>query len=56
MHFYTNPRVLSQLNRRLRMDPMVVRWTFLKLGEKPEDVVMLQEKTRQPYRVYQDKI
>ncbi|KAF8919786.1 ribosomal protein S6 [Mucidula mucida] len=38
LHFDTSPRVLTDLNRFLRRDPLVLRWTILKQGEKLEDV------------------
>ncbi|CAO1631709.1 unnamed protein product [Sympodiomycopsis kandeliae] len=38
MHFDTNPPVLSQLSSRLRMDPRVVKWTTLKLGDKLHEI------------------
>ncbi|KIJ39937.1 hypothetical protein M422DRAFT_230554 [Sphaerobolus stellatus SS14] len=46
MHFDTNPRVMNTLKNRLKIDPMVIRWTMTKLGEKPEDIVKWTEKTR----------
>lgn len=45
MHFDTSPRVLHALNRRLRQDPRVIRWTMTKLGEKVEGIADLKEKT-----------
>lgn len=38
MHFDTAPRTLLSLNRLMRQDPRVVRWTVLKLGSRPEDI------------------
>lgn len=45
MYFDTSPRVLHALNRRLRQDRRVIRWTMTKLGEKVEDVAELKEQT-----------
>ena len=45
MHFDTNPRTLHALNRRLRQDPRVIRWTMTKLGEKVEDIVTPRQQT-----------
>jgi len=45
MHFDTNPRVLHTMNKRLKVDPMVLRWTMTKLGEKPEETLKAGEKT-----------
>ena len=45
MHFDTSPQALAQLNRNLRTDTRVLRWTTLKLGEKLDDVVGKREKT-----------
>ncbi|KAF8513028.1 ribosomal protein S6 [Hysterangium stoloniferum] len=47
MHFDTNPRTLHELNRKLRQDPRVIRWTMTKLGEKIEDIAQPNEKTIQ---------
>lgn len=38
MHFDTNPPVLSQLSSRFKVDPRVIKWTTLKLGDKLEDI------------------
>ncbi|KAG7439994.1 uncharacterized protein BT62DRAFT_957411 [Guyanagaster necrorhizus] len=38
LHFDTSPRTLRSLNRVLRQDPLVVRWTILRQGQKIEDV------------------
>ena len=45
MHFDTSPRTLHSLNSIMRIDPRVIRWTMLKLGEKIEDVVKDREVT-----------
>ena len=45
MYFDTSPRVLHTLNRSLRQDPRVIRWTMTKLGEKIEDIADIQKKT-----------
>ncbi|KAF9051224.1 hypothetical protein BDZ89DRAFT_529288 [Hymenopellis radicata] len=38
LHFDTSPRILTSLNKFLRQEPTVIRWTILKQGEKLEDV------------------
>ncbi|KAF7306134.1 hypothetical protein HMN09_00768700 [Mycena chlorophos] len=38
MHFDTAPRTLLTLNRLMRQDPRVIRWTVIKLASRPEDV------------------
>ncbi|KAF5370879.1 hypothetical protein D9758_002011 [Tetrapyrgos nigripes] len=38
LHFDTSPRTLQSLNKIMRQDPLVIRWTVLKLGSKVEDV------------------
>lgn len=38
MHFDTNPPVLSQLSSRFKLDPRVVKWTTLKLGDKLHEI------------------
>ncbi|KAF7315580.1 hypothetical protein MIND_00073400 [Mycena indigotica] len=38
MHFDTAPRTLRSLNKLMRQDPRVIRWTVLKLGSRPEDI------------------
>ena len=45
MHFDTSPQILHALNRRLRQDPRVIRWTMTKLGEKVEDITDIKEQT-----------
>ncbi|KAF8580447.1 hypothetical protein K439DRAFT_1356839 [Ramaria rubella] len=45
MHFDTSPRVLHALNRRLRKDPRVIRWTMTKLGERIEVIAEPTEQT-----------
>lgn len=39
MHFDTNPLTLQEMNRVLGLDPRVIRHTFIKLGDKLEDIV-----------------
>ena len=38
MHFDTSPRTLQSLNKLMRQDPRVIRWTVVKQGSKVEDV------------------
>ncbi|KAF7296132.1 hypothetical protein MKEN_01428400 [Mycena kentingensis (nom. inval.)] len=38
MHFDTAPRTLLSLNKIMRQDPRVIRWTILKLASRPEDM------------------
>ncbi|KAJ3844679.1 ribosomal protein S6 [Lentinula raphanica] len=38
LHFDTSPRTLQSLNKIMRQDPLVLRWTVLKLGSKAEDL------------------
>ncbi|KAJ7583623.1 hypothetical protein C8J56DRAFT_864301 [Mycena floridula] len=38
IHFDTAPRTVSSLNRIMRNDPMVIRWTILKEAARLEDV------------------
>ena len=38
MHFDTSPRTLQSLNKLMRQDPRVIRWTILNLGSKVQDV------------------
>ncbi|KAJ4002152.1 ribosomal protein S6 [Lentinula boryana] len=38
LHFDTSPRTLKSLNKIMRQDPLVLRWTILKLGAKVEDL------------------
>jgi small subunit ribosomal protein S6 len=45
LHFDTSPRTVHSLNGLMRRDPRVIRWTILKLGEKPEDIATIHEKT-----------
>ncbi|RPD63857.1 ribosomal protein S6 [Lentinus tigrinus ALCF2SS1-7] len=45
MQFDASPNTLRSLNKIMRHDPQVIRWTSLKVGEKLEDVVTLGEKT-----------
>ena len=48
MHFDASPRTLTELNRSLRTDTRVLRWTTLKVAEKLDDVVEAREKTSKP--------
>ncbi|KAI0081273.1 hypothetical protein K474DRAFT_1656770 [Panus rudis PR-1116 ss-1] len=50
MSFDASPKSLAQLNATLRRDPLVIRWTVLKQGEKVEDVVEERGKTGVPKR------
>ncbi|KZT08460.1 uncharacterized protein LAESUDRAFT_723984 [Laetiporus sulphureus 93-53] len=45
MKFDASPRSLRQLNTLMKLDPRVIRWTTLKLGDKVEDVVRAPSKT-----------
>lgn len=45
MHFDASPQLVTALQRKMRTDPRVVRWTVLKLGEKLEDVVQERVET-----------
>ncbi|KAK7053367.1 hypothetical protein VNI00_003993 [Paramarasmius palmivorus] len=38
LHFDASPRTIQSLNKIMRQDPLVVRWTVLKLGSKVEDI------------------
>ncbi|KAM6502199.1 Ribosomal protein S6 [Amanita muscaria] len=38
MHFDTSPHTLQSLNKLMRQDPRVIRWTVLNLGSKVENV------------------
>jgi len=45
MYFDAPPRLMLELNNKMRKDPRVIRWTILKLGEKLEDVWDAKERT-----------
>ncbi|ORX81710.1 30S ribosomal protein S6 [Basidiobolus meristosporus CBS 931.73] len=45
MHFDANPNTLTTMDAKLRVDPRVIRHTFIKLGSKLEDVVARPDKT-----------
>ncbi|KAI5890665.1 uncharacterized protein SCHCODRAFT_02632529 [Schizophyllum commune H4-8] len=38
LHFDTAPRTLRSLNGIMRQDPRVIRWSVLKLAERPEEL------------------
>ncbi|THV02342.1 ribosomal protein S6 [Dendrothele bispora CBS 962.96] len=38
LHFDTSPRTVQSLNKIMRQDPLVIRWSILKQGSKVEDV------------------
>ncbi|KAG7098675.1 hypothetical protein E1B28_000589 [Marasmius oreades] len=38
LHFDTSPRTIQSLNKILRQDPLVIRWTVLRCGSKVEDI------------------
>ncbi|SCZ95940.1 BZ3500_MvSof-1268-A1-R1_Chr8-1g09897 [Microbotryum saponariae] len=38
MRFDANPPTVKALNERLRLDPRVLRWTTLKIGEKLHEI------------------
>ncbi|KAF9413086.1 hypothetical protein BGZ94_000834 [Podila epigama] len=45
MQFDSNPSVVAELNKRLKVDPRVLRHAVIRLGSKLEDVVASAEKT-----------
>ncbi|KAL1921465.1 mitochondrial 37S ribosomal protein bS6m [Calcarisporiella thermophila] len=45
MQFDSNPQIVQELTRKMRVDPRVLRHTFIKLGTKLEDIVARPEKT-----------
>ncbi|KAG0224281.1 hypothetical protein BGW42_005212 [Actinomortierella wolfii] len=45
MQFDANPTVVAELNKKLNVDPRVLRHTVIKLGSKLENVVQSPEKT-----------
>ncbi|KAF8976735.1 hypothetical protein BGZ46_008028 [Entomortierella lignicola] len=45
MQFDANPTVVNELNKRLKVDPRVLRHAVIRLGSKLEDVVASAEKT-----------
>lgn len=45
MYFDASPRTLHELNKKMRRDPRVIRWTVLKIGERLQDVVEPKEMT-----------
>lgn len=45
MQFDANPTVVSELNKRLKVDPRVLRHAVIRLGSKLEDIVASAEKT-----------
>ncbi|KAH9847635.1 ribosomal protein S6 [Lenzites betulinus] len=45
MQFDASPATLRGLNNIMRHDPRVIRWTSLKVGEKVDDVLLVEEKT-----------
>ncbi|KAG0222582.1 30S ribosomal protein S6 [Mortierella sp. GBAus27b] len=45
MQFDANPTALNELNKRLKVDPRVLRHAVIRLGSKLEDVVASPEKT-----------
>jgi len=49
MHFDASPRSMRGLDRIMRADARVVRWTMLKLGDKVQDVVLPPSKTVDRY-------
>ncbi|KAL0072462.1 hypothetical protein AAF712_000225 [Marasmius tenuissimus] len=38
LHFDTSPRTIQTLNKIMRQDPLVIRWTVLRSGSKVEDI------------------
>lgn len=45
MQFDANPTVVNELNKKLKVDPRVLRHAVIRLGTKLEDVVASAEKT-----------
>lgn len=45
MQFDASPSTLRGLNTLMRHDPRVIRWTALKVGEKVDDVLAVEQKT-----------
>jgi small subunit ribosomal protein S6 len=45
MQFDANPTVVNELNKRLKVDPRVLRHAVIRLGSKLEDIVASAEKT-----------
>jgi small subunit ribosomal protein S6 len=45
MQFDANPSAVGELNKRLKVDPRVLRHAVIRLGSKLEDVVASPEKT-----------
>lgn len=45
MQFDANPSVINELNKRLKVDPRVLRHAVIRLGSKLEDIVVSAEKT-----------
>ena len=47
LHFDTGPRTVHSLNGLMRRDPRVIRWTTVKLADRPEELAKVHEKTMQ---------
>lgn len=45
MHFDANPLIVQELGKKLLVDTRVLRHTFIKLGDKLENVVERPDKT-----------
>jgi small subunit ribosomal protein S6 len=45
MHYISSPKISRALDFQMRVDPRVIKWTTLKLGHRPEDMVETDEKT-----------
>lgn len=45
MQFDANPSVVNELNKKLKVDPRVLRHAVIRLGSKLEDIVVSAEKT-----------
>ncbi|KAK3815297.1 MAG: 30S ribosomal protein S6 [Benniella sp.] len=45
MHFDSNPSAITELNKRLKVDPRVLRHAVIRLGSKLEDIIASPEKT-----------
>ena len=46
MHFDANPSVLKALNHSMNIDERVFRATFIKLGDKLDDIVRRPDKSK----------
>ncbi|RXK41183.1 ribosomal protein S6 [Tremella mesenterica] len=56
LHFDVSPLVLRTINETMRRDPMVIRWTILKKGEKVADLGILNETSIRSVPVPRDEL